>query len=108
MTITSTTIQYLCFCYSDIVPLSSPRRSKTQDCPSDIDVTVEFGSLTKSVRWNVPEHVLHSSHTPGDEFSVGSTPVSYTYNTLSGLNMTCLFVITVIQGESIFKVLFQR
>ncbi|XP_030829210.1 mucin-3A isoform X27 [Strongylocentrotus purpuratus] len=72
------------------------------NCPSNIDVTVPFGSSGTSVTWTEPIAVDNSgvansvvSQSPGSFFAVGATNVVYTATDLSGNTGTCSFFVTV-------------
>ncbi|XP_022082302.1 mucin-2-like isoform X2 [Acanthaster planci] len=72
--------------------------------PSDITVTVPFGTGSTPVTWDDPTSTDNSgssfqnpSITPGSAFPVGTTPVTYTFNDPSGNTVTQTFEVTVIE-----------
>ncbi|XP_072044883.1 uncharacterized protein [Amphiura filiformis] len=77
-------------------------------CPSDIYKTVEIGTLATHVSWNEPiasdisgnAELLTATHKPGEEFDVGTTPVSYTYTDGSNNSATCGFRIHISESDT--------
>ncbi|XP_041472957.1 hyalin isoform X48 [Lytechinus variegatus] len=72
------------------------------NCPSNMEVSVPFGSSGTTVTWTEPTALDNSgsatvvaSQTSGTFFSVGATNVVYTATDPSGNFETCSFVVTV-------------
>lgn len=85
-----------------INPGTDGTRPTYLNCPSNIDVTVPFGSSGTSVTWTEPIAVDNSgvansvaSQSPGSFFTVGATNVVYTATDPSGNTGTCSFFVTV-------------
>ena len=77
------------------------------NCPSDIVVSNDAGSCDASVIWiepiasdNCPAVSFASTHSPGDVFPQGTTPVTYTATDASGNTVTCTFNVTVNDTEA--------
>ncbi|WP_432412021.1 BspA family leucine-rich repeat surface protein [Rasiella sp. SM2506] len=74
-------------------------------CPADIVVANDLGSCDALVSWAPPVSsdncsvVVTASHTPGDEFQLGDTLVTYTAMDPSGNSVVCSFTITVTDAE---------
>ncbi|XP_038066521.1 uncharacterized protein LOC119736577 [Patiria miniata] len=74
-----------------------------QNCPSNINQEIPFGSTSTTVTWQQPfatdnsgqTPAVTSSHTSGSTFFVGSTTVTYTFTDQSSNFATCQFVVTV-------------
>ncbi|XP_072051832.1 uncharacterized protein [Amphiura filiformis] len=77
------------------------------NCPSDITVTVPFGTPQTNVFWIAPRATDNvtptnqittvSTHNPRDSFSVGRTTVSYIFSDAAGNTDTCSFSVSVIE-----------
>ncbi|XP_071819452.1 uncharacterized protein [Apostichopus japonicus] len=75
-----------------------------ENCPSNIDVTVELGTPSTPVNWIEPTAtdlsgtvtLSQRSHSPGSTFPVGMTVVSYTFTDSGGISAMCSFVVNVI------------
>jgi len=72
------------------------------NCPTDISISLSGADCDESVNWTEPTasdntavESLTSTHTPGDDFPVGTTTVTYTATDLSGNSATCSFDVTV-------------
>lgn len=76
------------------------------DCPSDHFTPVDTGAGDGTVFWNEPIVTDNSSATrlifvsdlPGSPFPVGTTTVTYTYNSITGYQAICSFNVTVQEG----------
>ncbi len=75
--------------------------------PADISVVVGAGSRLVPVTWDPPTlnvnsglTNLSSSHSSGDLFPIGATPVVYTASDGSGNEETATFTVTVLDQES--------
>eukprot|EP00057_Strongylocentrotus_purpuratus_P019370 XP_011673844.1 PREDICTED: uncharacterized protein LOC105442888 isoform X1 [Strongylocentrotus purpuratus] len=72
-------------------------------CPADIQQTVIVGSNGTYVTWDPPVVsdnsgtvvFVSSSSSSGDLFTVGVTPVTYTYSDFSGNSNSCTFTVTI-------------
>lgn len=71
-------------------------------CPSNISVTAQPSNCSPSVNWTPPTasdncgiSSFTSTDNPGDNFSVGTTSVTYTAMDSAGNSVTCSFNITV-------------
>ena len=75
-------------------------------CPSDITVNVAQGLCSNSVTWTAPSAsdncgavTVSSTHSPGQSFPVGTTPVTYTFTDAAGNITQCTFNVTVVDNE---------
>lgn len=76
-------------------------------CPQDILITREVGIGDETVTWTEPvgsddgggEVTVLQSHVPGSVFPVGDTLVNYTFVDEAGNGDSCIFVISVVEGE---------
>ena len=78
------------------------------NCPTDITQTVAAGQTTATVTWTPPtatdnvtpvnQITTVATHAPGQQFPVGTTPVSYIFRDLAGNEATCSFNV-VVQSE---------
>jgi|GEM_PF-3027024 len=74
-------------------------------CPNDITVENDLGNCDALVSWTPPVGAdncstsVTSSHTPGDEFQLGTTTVIYTATDPSGNSAVCSFNVTVEDAE---------
>jgi hypothetical protein len=71
-------------------------------CPADITVNADAGGCTAVVSWTSPGVTdncglfdVSSTHEPGDIFSPGTTPVTYTFTDVCGNTSLCTFDVTV-------------
>ena len=74
--------------------------------PADISISSDLGLCGASVSWvsatttdNCSVQVLEETHTPGDYFPVGTTPVTYASTDASGNRTLGSFNVTVIDTE---------
>ena len=75
------------------------------NCPTDITQTVAAGQTTAAVTWTPPtatdnitptdQITVVATHTSGQQFPVGTTPVSYIFRDLAGNEATCTFNVNV-------------
>ncbi|XP_033125733.1 hyalin-like isoform X2 [Anneissia japonica] len=80
------------------------------NCPADIEVCAETGSIAASVTWepinatdNCCDNVnITSDYTSGDEFEIGENVVLYTATDCSENSASCSFTIKVIDCEAPF------
>ena len=78
------------------------------NCPTDITQTVAAGQTSAAVTWTPPtatddttptgQVVSFTTHSPGQQFPVGTTPVSYIFRDLAGNEATCSFNV-IVQSE---------
>ncbi|XP_070554592.1 hyalin-like [Ptychodera flava] len=76
-------------------------------CPSDVTQNTDAGLPTASVMWTAATATDNSgvaptwtaSHTPGDVFPIGSTPVTYIFQDFSFNPEGCSFIVTVVDAE---------
>ena len=76
-------------------------------CIGDVFDTVTSNVNGKTVTWVEPTATDNSgivslssrTHTPGSFFSVGSTPVTYTFTDGAGNSASCTFTVTITQGK---------
>ena len=79
----------------------------TFDCPTNILIVTDPGECTAFVNWIIPTPsdncpgavISGSSHSPGQEFGIGSTTVIYTIDDANGNSELCIFTITVEDGS---------
>ena len=72
-------------------------------CPADIHRTTDIGAKQATVTWTEPwaydksgnVALLHQTHQSGEEFEIGSTPVSYTFADQSDNFVNCAFIVIV-------------
>lgn len=71
-------------------------------CPTDISVDLSAGTCTKAVSWSIPTATdncelesITGDHTPGEQFPLGTTLVTYTATDAYANQATCTFNITV-------------
>ena len=75
------------------------------NCPSDITVSTDAGVCNADVTWTIPSFTdncgatMVATHTPGDNFPVGTTTVTYTVTDGSGNVSVCTFDIIVNDTE---------
>ena len=77
-------------------------------CPTDIMQTVAAGQTTAAVTWTPPtatdnitptdQITMFVTHNIGQQFPVGTTPVSYIFRDLAGNEATCSFNV-IVQSE---------
>lgn len=75
-------------------------------CPDDQTIFIELGTLVGQAFWVPPTatdisevaSLVAQSHSPGDEFPIESTTVTYLFGDESGNTALCVFVITVETG----------
>ncbi|XP_030839163.1 hyalin isoform X2 [Strongylocentrotus purpuratus] len=75
-------------------------------CPSDQNVTTDFGNATAVVTWTPPTatdnsgyHTLTSTDNPGDYFPIGNNTVTYYASDDAGNTETCTFFVVVSDNE---------
>jgi len=79
----------------------------TFDCPANIQIVTDPGECTAFVDWiiptpsdNCPGAVISGfTHSPGQEFSLGTTVVVYTIDDANGNSDLCIFSVTVEDGS---------
>ncbi|MCG9911082.1 MAG: HYR domain-containing protein [Flavobacteriales bacterium] len=94
--------------YSFTVTVVDDEAPAVTDCPSDITEVSLPGICSAPVTWTPPTFtdncgqglVITSTHTSGEEFTVGTTTVTYTATDAAGNFATCSFVITVNDTEA--------
>lgn len=76
------------------------------DCPHNLTVTREKGLDPNTVTWSEPSatddsgnSTVYSSHIPGDVFPPGPTMVNYIFTDGAGNSASCIFIVTVAEGE---------
>ncbi|KAJ8041572.1 Hyalin [Holothuria leucospilota] len=78
------------------------------NCPVDQTVTVELGSATGRAFWMEPTatdisgevSIVLLSNSPGDDFPIGPTTVTYIFSDESDNTATCTFIITVVTEDT--------
>ena len=76
-------------------------------CPDSIEDTIQLGDIYKIIKWTEPEaldasnnvSLVFQSHLSGDNFSLGTTDVSYTFVDESGNAEFCNFTIVLSSGK---------
>lgn len=76
-------------------------------CPDDILRIIERGEATfLAISWNPPfandpnpPVTTSSTHDPGDDFFIGSTPVVYTFRDLYENAVNCTFVVDIVESK---------
>jgi gliding motility-associated-like protein len=76
------------------------------NCPSNINLSVGANACAVNASWNLPSFsdncnsaiLVKSTHSPGDEFTIGTTTVIYTAEDQSGNVTNCSFDVTVNDG----------
>ena len=78
------------------------------NCPTDITQIVAAGQTSAAVTWTpltatddttpTDQVVSFATHTPGQQFPVGTTAVSYIFRDLAGNEATCSFNV-IVQSE---------
>ena len=78
------------------------------NCPNDITQTVAAGQTTTAVTWTPPtatdnvtptdQIITVGTHTPGQQFPIGTTPVSYIFTDQASNEATCSFNV-IVQGN---------
>ena len=78
------------------------------NCPTDITQTVAAGQTTAAVTWTPPtatdnitpedQIITVATHTPGQQFPVGTTQVSYIFTDQANNEATCSFNV-IVQGN---------
>ncbi|MEH0155230.1 HYR domain-containing protein [Limibacter armeniacum] len=92
--------QVSCNVQVDVVDVTAPSFIY---CPSDIQMSVSFGTSEIAVEWNQPEAVdncsrqltYSSTHTSGELFALGKTTVSTKVTDEAGNSAACTFTVTV-------------
>nr|XP_054770575.1 hyalin-like [Lytechinus pictus] len=77
-------------------------------CPADVTQTVELGTSSRQVFFDVPNvsdnsgsfSLVQASHQSGNSFTTGTTTVTYTYADGSGNTASCSFVINIIAVDT--------
>ena len=95
-----THIHSLSFLSVDVIP-------PVVTCPADIVRIVELGTSRIIVTFDLPQATDNSgnvfesarSQSPGDEFAVGNTVVTYTFSDAAGNTASCSFTVSVISGK---------
>ena len=85
------------------------------NCPTDITQTVAAGQTTAAVTWTEPtatdnvtpanQITMLATHSPGQQFAVGTTAVSYIFRDLAGNEATCSFNV-IVQSSELCSVFF--
>ncbi|KAJ8040281.1 Receptor-type tyrosine-protein phosphatase alpha [Holothuria leucospilota] len=101
----------LCFCHvgshGELCEESDNAPPEVSNCPDDIVEMVSAGVTTRSVFWTPPTatdssgYTVSTSHTPGSQFGVGRTPVTYTFTDSARNQERCTFFVTVQQDVAI-------
>ncbi|MBI1287931.1 MAG: HYR domain-containing protein, partial [Flavobacteriales bacterium] len=74
-------------------------------CPSDINITANSNDCSPSVTWTEPtaddncSATVSSNYSPGDNFPVGTTTVTYTATDPSGNSVSCSFDVTITPSQ---------
>ena len=86
------------------------------NCPTDITQTVAAGTQSIAVTWSPPtatdnitpadQIITVATHTPGQQFPVGTTPVSYIFTDQANNEATCSFNVVVVGGNGYFSFFF--
>ena len=82
------------------------------NCPPDIHAFVELGTSYKPVSWIEPSaydyfgdtRLLDVTHSPGHDFPLGITQVSYRFADEFNNTASCTFLVIVNQGKIINRV----
>ncbi|RIY38264.1 hypothetical protein CKY20_01580 [Capnocytophaga canis] len=82
--------------HDDEAPVVAPMPDITQRLP--LGRCLAPVSWTVSATDNCPPVTVSSTHTPGDEFPLGVTTVTYTFTDLSGNTTTRTFLVTVLSN----------
>jgi hypothetical protein len=93
------------------VTVTDDQKPVISNCPSDITANVDAGQCYATVSWTEPTATDNctasgaitwtKSHTPGDEFAVGTHPVTYTARDANGnVSNECTFFVNVTDNES--------
>ena len=83
-----------------------PSAPEIENCPNNIRDTLEMGKTYIAISWTEPSintrkgTLMMKSHSPGSNFHVGSTEVSYVYHDYEGHISSCRFVVTITSGKS--------
>ena len=76
-------------------------------CPSYVSANIELGTTEIPVHWITPTAsdesgkvtLVELTHSPGENFAIGQTWVSYTFVDEANNTATCSFMVTVTEGE---------
>jgi hypothetical protein len=76
-------------------------------CPGDITFTVRSGEAPVPVTFSVPTatdnsgtaQLIFNTHSPGDLFPAGTTPVEYRFRDEAGNTASCQFVVNIVQDD---------
>ncbi|XP_063951080.1 mucin-17-like isoform X2 [Lytechinus pictus] len=79
------------------------------NCPADVTQTVELGTSSRQVFFDVPNvsdnsgsfSLVQASHQPGASFTTGSTAVTYTYTDGSQNSASCSFLVNIIAVDRV-------
>lgn len=92
-------------------PLFSPQVDTTpptiNNCPTNIEVTVELGTTGTLVSWSEPTatdlsgpvSLTTRTNAPGSLFPLGITAVTYRFEDSSGNPAVCSFTVTVVPSK---------
>ncbi|XP_038068280.1 mucin-3A-like isoform X2 [Patiria miniata] len=87
----------------NVVALADEEPPEIQTFPSDITVTVPFGTDSSTVNWPVPTGTdnsgtvsITSNREPGSTFPAGSSPVTYTFTDPAGNSVMRTFTVNVV------------
>ena len=77
-------------------------------CPNTIQYEAPLGSTSAPVTWNDPSSseggvVVTQTATPGSNFPLGTSQVSYTFTDLAGNSATCTFTIIITREYERFQ-----
>ncbi|XP_072013682.1 uncharacterized protein [Amphiura filiformis] len=78
-----------------------------QNCPEPLTYTVPSGDIFLSVSWIPPTAFdaegpvdLLQTHRPGDTFVLGTTTVQYIFTDQAGNRASCIFTVTIEEGQT--------
>lgn len=82
-------------------------RPTISNCPSNIQTTIPLGTAQTSIQWIEPTavddsgvvNIILQTSTPGSNFGVGPTTVTYVFADPTGNTAICSFTVTVIAGN---------
>ena len=94
----------ICF----FVPIVDAALLEITRCPNNIEVPIGVSDVHKTILWREPEALdnshnvalVYQSHSPGDNFYVGKTDVSYTFVDDDGNAAFCNFTVTLTPGKA--------
>ncbi|XP_072169502.1 hyalin-like [Diadema setosum] len=96
-------------CVFNVIVFTVDTTMPTVDCPANTTVVIELGLTSTMVFFPAPTatddsnevSIASQSHSPGDTFPVGETPVTYIFQDPSGNQATCVFNVIVFTGRSV-------